>query len=112
MGCAATTVAASLHARGGARGVGAASPFLDSGELVLLLAREQVDQAALDALALVDGVVHLLGDGHLHSMTRGELERRVNRVRALSHAGQRALDLGPLATLGKLHPERVVARQR
>jgi hypothetical protein len=54
---------------------GSSRPLLHSGELVLLLAAEQVDQAALDALALEDGVVDLLRDRHLDAQLGGQLER-------------------------------------
>src|SRR5262245_42518 len=64
-------------------------PALEVGQLVLRFARQQVDQAALHALALEEGVVHLLGDRHLDAVSRRESEGRVDRVGALGDAGQR-----------------------
>src|SRR6187431_353696 len=48
-----------------------ARPFLQACQLVLLLARKQVNQAALHALAMEERAVHLLGDGHLDAESVG-----------------------------------------
>ena len=82
------------------------------GQLVLRLAGQQVDEAALDALALEQGALDLAG----RSASRRPGARpgrappgRCRRLRLCP--GQGGLHLGPCATLGQLHPEAVVARQ-
>ena len=64
-----TTRSSSIRA-GGVEGTGSARgrdarPLFEARQLVLRLPRQQVDQAALDALALEQRVVDLLGDGQL-----------------------------------------------
>src|SRR5258705_6397110 len=61
-------------------------------QLVLRLAGQQVDEAALDALALEQRVVDLLGDRQLHVVATRERDRRVDGVSALGDAGQRRLE--------------------
>ena len=61
----------------GVEGTGSAprrgrGPPFETRQLVLRLAGEQVDEAALDALALEEGVVDLLGDGHLDAQPLGQ----------------------------------------
>jgi signal transduction histidine kinase len=86
-------------AAGGSAGLGALGerppgPLLQACQLVLLLTAEQVDQAALHALALEERVVDLLRDGHLDTQLAGHLERRTDRVGALGDARG---ENGPLA---------------
>src|SRR5262245_57769342 len=86
-------------------------PGREVSQLVLRLAREQIDQAALNALPLEQRVVDLLGDRHLDAVARREAECGVDGVGALGDAGQRRLELGPLAALRELHAEAMVARE-
>jgi hypothetical protein len=58
------------------------APLPEILQLVLGLARKQVDQAALDALAFEQRVVDLSGDRHVDAVPLGERERRIHRVRA------------------------------
>jgi hypothetical protein len=64
-------------------------------QLVLRFAREQIDEAALDALALEERELDLAGDRHLDPELVREGQRRTDRVRALGRPRQRGLDLGP-----------------
>src|SRR5439155_11519402 len=96
----------------GARRAEAVGPGAEVGQLVLRLAGEEVDEAALHALALEQGVVHLACDRHLDREPDGEGDRRVDRVGALRDAGKRGLDVRPAATRRELDAEPMVARQR
>src|SRR5512140_995110 len=70
-------------------------PALEVGQLSLGLARQQVDEAALDALALEEGVVDLLGDRQLDAVSSGQRERGIDRVAALRDATEMLLDVLP-----------------
>ena len=68
------------HDSGGRNG-GACVPGLEVGELVLRFAGQEVDQAALDALALEERVVDLPGDRHLDAEARRRGRSRHRRCR-------------------------------
>ena len=89
----------------------ALDPQAEVGELVLRLAGEQVDQAALDALALEQRAVDLAARSASRRLAVGQRERRIDRVGALGDARQRRLDVGPAAALRELDAQPVVPRQ-
>src|SRR6478735_4573796 len=85
----------------------AKGPFTEAGQLVLLLARQEIDQAALHAFALEQRVVDLLGDRHFDPEIASELKRRADGVGTFGDAGERSLDIGPAPTFGQLDSKRV-----
>src|SRR4029079_13350296 len=64
-------------------------------QLILRFSVEQVDQAALDALALEERVVDLLGDRHLDVQPTGQTQRGVHRVGAFRGPRQLPLEIRP-----------------
>ncbi len=78
-----------------ARGLTAASQSPEIEQLVLRLARQQVDEAALHGLALEQRPMDLAGDGHLHAQPVGQGQRGIHGVGALRGARQGPLELCP-----------------
>src|SRR4029078_13348167 len=57
-------------------------PEVVIGKLVLRFARQEIDHAALDALALEQSASDLAGDGHVDPEPLGQGQRSLDRVRA------------------------------
>src|SRR3954467_10859208 len=77
------SVRSGLPARSIGRDAEGLHPALEVAELVLRLAGQEVDQAALHALAREQRVVDLLRDRHLDAVPFRQRKRRIDGVRAL-----------------------------